>query len=303
MSTPPGRMIERDGCAIHVWSSGEQHEGTTVVVEAGMGCCSLDWSIARPLIAEFANVVTYDRPGYGFSAASDAPRDAATIVDELRALLTSLGHRPPYLAVGHSFGGWVMRLFARTYADEVAGLVLLDPGHEDWWSPEHFPEVWPSDWDRAVKSMGTARNLARVGILGLFARLGLVPGLAREVMKRLPADVRKVFRDKVFGVSTFDTWLQEAAFLEQTRQQVRAAPALRADLPLRVLIRGQPLPTPRGLAAGAYEQPHRVLMRALAAQSSRGAARVVEGAEHNIQVWNPSEVAIAVREVSQSLEA
>ena len=65
----------------------------------------------------------------GRSAATSNGRDGATIVAELRALLSARGVRPPYLLVGHSAGGLYMQLFARLHPDEVAGLVLVDPTH------------------------------------------------------------------------------------------------------------------------------------------------------------------------------
>ncbi len=54
------------------------------------------------------------------------------MVEELRELLIATGHEPPYVLVGHSLGGTVMDLFARTHPDEVAGLVLVDSRHHTY---------------------------------------------------------------------------------------------------------------------------------------------------------------------------
>ncbi|MBK6812278.1 MAG: alpha/beta fold hydrolase [Sandaracinaceae bacterium] len=76
--------------------------------------------------------VRYSRPGYGASDATSAPRDPARIVEDLRALLEARGYAPPYVLVGHSFGGTYMELFAKAHPDEVAALVLVDPRHRDF---------------------------------------------------------------------------------------------------------------------------------------------------------------------------
>jgi pimeloyl-ACP methyl ester carboxylesterase len=105
---------------------------TTVVFEAGLGNDWTSWEpVANELSAE-ARVFAYSRPGYGHSEPSERARDAANIVEDLRALLASHGYAPPYVLVGHSFGGAYMELFAKAHPEEVDGLVLVDPRHRDF---------------------------------------------------------------------------------------------------------------------------------------------------------------------------
>ena len=54
------------------------------------------------------------------------PRTATALVTEWHDLLTTAGVPAPYLLVGHSIGGLFTVLYARTYPDEVAGMVLVD---------------------------------------------------------------------------------------------------------------------------------------------------------------------------------
>lgn len=89
-----------------------------------------------------------------------APRSGATVVAELRELLARAGVAPPYVLVGHSLGGLYTSLYARTYPQEVAGLVWLDSMHPDQierckeylpvdeCDPEHYP--W---WVRTLIDM------------------------------------------------------------------------------------------------------------------------------------------------------
>jgi pimeloyl-ACP methyl ester carboxylesterase len=102
----------------------------TVILESGLGDTLEVWNAVQPLIAAgCARTLAYNRAGYLGSDPSDAPRDSATIVSELRAELQRQKMKPPYVLVGHSLGGLYMQYFARNYPKEVAGLVLVDSTH------------------------------------------------------------------------------------------------------------------------------------------------------------------------------
>src|SRR5262249_10342573 len=90
-------------------------------------------------VARFTRVCAYDRPGTMLDldqrSRSDPvpmPRTLSEIVADLHALLTTAGLAPPYVLVGHSLGGMVVRMYASEYPDEVAGLVLVDAGEEEY---------------------------------------------------------------------------------------------------------------------------------------------------------------------------
>jgi pimeloyl-ACP methyl ester carboxylesterase len=102
----------------------------TVILESGLGDTLEVWKSVQPLIATgCARTLSYNRAGYLGSDNSNDPRDAQTIVAELRAELTRQRLKPPYVLVGHSLGGLYMQYFARNYPQEVAGLVLVDSTH------------------------------------------------------------------------------------------------------------------------------------------------------------------------------
>jgi len=105
---------------------------TTVVFESGLGADWTPWTPVATEVAAQARAFAYSRPGYGQSDPSPEPRDAAHIVADLRALLAARGIAPPYVLVGHSFGGAYMELFAKAYPEEVVGVVLVDPRHRDF---------------------------------------------------------------------------------------------------------------------------------------------------------------------------
>src|SRR5262245_52891971 len=103
----------------------------TVIFESGFGDTLDIWKDIQPRIADHcARTLAYTRAGYlGSDPANDGPRDAATVVAELRAELQKRNIPPPYVLVGHSLGGLYMQYFARNFPGEVAGLVLVDSTH------------------------------------------------------------------------------------------------------------------------------------------------------------------------------
>jgi pimeloyl-ACP methyl ester carboxylesterase len=109
-----------------------QGEGTpTVILEAGLTASALTWQAVQSGVAEFTRVCSYDRANLGRSDPAPGPRTAQNAVEDLDALLTTAHIAPPYILVGASFGGHIVRLFAAQHPGDVAGIVLVDASHED----------------------------------------------------------------------------------------------------------------------------------------------------------------------------
>jgi pimeloyl-ACP methyl ester carboxylesterase len=106
--------------------------GPTVVFESGLGQGKRTWAPVFSAIAAMTRAVAYDRAGYGQSERSKQSRDGLQIVLELRDMLQTENIAPPYVLVGHSLGGTYMKLFAKTFPDEVAGVVLVDARHAEF---------------------------------------------------------------------------------------------------------------------------------------------------------------------------
>jgi pimeloyl-ACP methyl ester carboxylesterase len=112
-----------DGHQMHINCTGEG--GPTVVMDAGLGGWSLDWSAVQPEIAKFTRVCSYDRAGLGWSEPGAAPGDAQHAVADLHSLLANSGEPGPVVLVGHSNGGLRVALYAHAYPREVVGVVLV----------------------------------------------------------------------------------------------------------------------------------------------------------------------------------
>jgi pimeloyl-ACP methyl ester carboxylesterase len=100
-----------------------------VVLEAGRNDVAASWRPVMRLLAPHVHVVAYDRAGLGGSAPSSDPLILARQVSDLASVITSAADGPCVLA-GHSWGGILVQLLARRRPELVAGLVLVDPAHE-----------------------------------------------------------------------------------------------------------------------------------------------------------------------------
>ena len=134
MEIPPGQLIDVGTHRLHLHCVGQGLP--TVVFDAALGGSSLSWTLVHPAVARFTRACTYDRAGFGWSDAGPLPRTAGRIADELHQLLRRGEVPGPYVLVGHSYGGLVMRLMAARHKEDVAGLVLIEPAvPEEWATP------------------------------------------------------------------------------------------------------------------------------------------------------------------------
>jgi len=177
----------------------------TVLFEAGIGATHLNWRAIQEAIAESSCAVAYDRCGLGWSSRSRTARTPGNIATELHQMLERAGLKPPFILVGHSFGGLVMRRYALLYPEEVAGVVLIDPMRCDQWPPLDPTKQAHLDLGRRLirfampfASLGFARLLVSL----LFHRashvsdqiVGAAGAQKLHVLTRIKTEVRKMPR-------------------------------------------------------------------------------------------------------------
>ena len=126
---------------------GERNGKPTVILDAGYGDFFKAWDSVIEDISLLTNVLIYDRAGLGKSETSANPRTSREMVKELKELLIEAKIKPPYILVGHSFGGVNMRMFATEFQHEVCGLVLVDSTPEDY--RERFLPTMSPDFQQA----------------------------------------------------------------------------------------------------------------------------------------------------------
>ncbi len=156
----------------------EQGAGSpTVIFEAGIAATNLNWRHLQEMVSQFAATASYDRAGLGWSSPSRSKRTPGNIAVELHELLQKAGIKPPYVMVGHSFGGLVVRRFALLYPEEVSSVVLVDPMRCEEWPP--LDPAKQAMIDRGAKLANVAIPITRFGltrlaVTSLFCRSGRV---------------------------------------------------------------------------------------------------------------------------------
>ena len=200
-----------------------------VVLESGIHDSSDPWTLTQtepPVVsspavfsgvAHFTRVCRYDRPGTirytdppaltTRSTPVKMPRTLPGLASDMRKLLRRSGIRGPYMLVGHSFGGMIVRLFAQTYPSKVAGLVFVDAFGTNI-RGLFGPELWPSyvellnhpgtpfdsnprfetiDIDGAIDAILRARELPRIplAVMSKTEPFATTPGVSPAILSKL----------------------------------------------------------------------------------------------------------------------
>ena len=124
------RMVDLNEFQIHIKETGKGRPA--VIIEAGLGSGYDAYDTLQTAISHITKVLSYDRPGLGESSKSPNLRTLPNYTNELRLLLLKEMIDPPYILVGHSLGGLIMRYYAHKYPNEVVGLVLIDCIPDGW---------------------------------------------------------------------------------------------------------------------------------------------------------------------------
>ena len=299
---PPGRLIDVGGFRLHLNCLGDASR--TVIFDAALGASSISWTLVQRQVAAFARACTYDRAGFGWSDAGPLPRTAGAIAQELHKLLIRAGEPSPYVLVGHSFGGLVMRLFAARHPELVGGLVLVDPAH---------PEDWIDPAAEELANIARGRRLCRQGELA--ARFGVARAVVALVnagalsparvlvrvvsrgglqrhdesilapMWKLPAEVRRPLRQFWSQPKFFEALGSQIDVIRTSAAEVLQASSTFGDLPVVTLSCATPSPAKRQR------------QEALAARSTRGSHVIAAHSGHWIPLDEPEIVVKVIHDV------
>ncbi|MBP2478897.1 pimeloyl-ACP methyl ester carboxylesterase [Crossiella equi] len=211
----------------------------TVVFEAGLAASRSFWGLVQPGVAEFATAVSYDRSGLGRSAASTGARGLRSLAADLAGLLDQLGDGP-FVLVGHSWGGVVVRAAAALRPDRVQGLVLVDPTDE-------LCDLLFTEQVRRTERVGQriTMALARLRLLGLTYRRAIAP---------LPTAARRDMRREAFTVGVARTRAAELASVVADLTWLREEPPNLSGIPVTVISGALNSPgMPRNVRTAATE--------------------------------------------------
>jgi pimeloyl-ACP methyl ester carboxylesterase len=221
---PPGQLVDVGGYRLHINCTGSG--SPTVVIDAGLGDWSTSWGFVQAKVAKTTRVCTYDRAGMGWSDAGPLPRDAAQFAQELHTLLQNANIPGPYVMVGHSMGGFVVRVFAHDYSSEVSGVVLIES-----MNPRQIAEP-------ATEGQPQPNLQSRVySVLTGLARVGAVRMLARPVMNILSPQIvpnENAYYSRFAHPQTMQTTRDESLGLSASGAEAAVVKSF-GDLPLIVL--------------------------------------------------------------------
>jgi pimeloyl-ACP methyl ester carboxylesterase len=143
--------IDVGGHGLQIYCAGTSGGRPMILMDSGWGQDSGVWIGVQGYLGDYRSC-GYNRAGYDPSDSGPEPRDSRQIATEMYNLLHNAGYYPPYVLVGHSFGGANIRMFAAMYPDEVAAMVFIDPAHEDYKTVDDA-EI------RRAESRGLASNI------------------------------------------------------------------------------------------------------------------------------------------------
>jgi pimeloyl-ACP methyl ester carboxylesterase len=279
---PPGQMIDAGGHRLHLLVQGE---GTpTVILDAGMVSFSSNWAWVQPEVAKATRVVAYDRAGLGWSDPGPQPRDAQHSARELHTALGNARINGPYVLVGHSYGGLVMRAFADLYPDEAAGMVLVDASHPDQWA--NIPA------SRNGQTLANVQKIMR--LLGQFGLFRLFQKEAETLAAGLPP--RQYAEIKAFCMTPAALAVSSNALSiwdSMTRPQINNARSL-GDMPLVVLSVTE---------QAMYAEVLTRLQNELPALSSNSQPVTAHGATHENLVSNREHAQVVTDAILRVVEA
>lgn len=271
---PPGQLTNVGEYNMHIYCTGEG--SPTVILEAGLNDFFVSWSKVQPEIARVTRVCSYDRAGLGWSEASPYPRTSAVMAEELHTLLTNTGIEGPYILVGHSFGGIVLRHFFHQHPNEVMGIVLVDSAHEDQLARLPFIK------DSADAFVSQFRRLSAISSFGLMA---LSPATIPN--RGFPQATYKQYQAVLATTDYFDNAIAESTTFYSGTSSMK--PSDMGDLPLIVLSHGL-ADTTSGVHSAQqnqFEQEWSKMQAELTGLSSNSKQVIAEKSGHYIQLDQP----------------
>jgi pimeloyl-ACP methyl ester carboxylesterase len=267
---PPGQLIDLGGYRLHLYCTGQG--SPTVILDFGLDGSYLDWFRVQPELARFTRVCSYDRAGYGWSDPSPRRRIPSEMVEELGKALELAGEKPPYVVVGHSFGGFDALMFAHKNASEVAGVVLVDSTHPD--QRVNF------GWRKRIW-LRTMQLTMPFGLPRWRQWCGTGPAEIRGTKTELEC------RSKVWATN----YAQQAAF-DESAAEVRKLAAL-GEMPLAVISRDPKRPVANADSEERWQKMQVDLLRL----STRSRQVIAEGSDHSVPINRPDVVVSAIAEM------
>jgi pimeloyl-ACP methyl ester carboxylesterase len=286
----PGTLHDVDnGRRLHLLCSGQG--SPTVVIEAGASSFAIDFTLVQRELQKSHRVCAYDRAGHGWSDPLP-PFTPAKDAQDLHALLAAAKEPAPYVLVGASRGGLLIRGYLAAHPSEVAGLVFVDPGTED--------RLFGMVRGQAIAIAEMTPEQMRSTIPGSSVRVPRRPVQKGAPFDKLPAEL---YQQRLLLDERLISLMPEVLTPEQLGAYQESERAFLASL-LATRKTGTPLgdrPTVVLSRGSDRNQERENVHIALARLSTNSRHSVVGGAGHEIHLFEPAAVVVAINDVLDAI--
>jgi pimeloyl-ACP methyl ester carboxylesterase len=278
-------VVLPDGRRIKIKCAGSG--SPAVILQGGLGWLERpSWSKVQPEVSRFARVCAYDPAGTGDSDPGPLPRDGAHLVTDLHTLLLAAGEKPPYVLVGHSRGGLLIRIYTAHFPGEIAGLVFVDPSVPGQFDLLGGRDTLADGKAYFSKCLAGAKSGQMQPGGALFAECHIYP-------ESWPAVLGLAQRP-----ATWETNLSVYESFDADCAEIAATEHPPYTMPLIVLTASERNPgLTKALSEGSQREWLNASQKRLASLSTRGEQRLVDQSSHYIQIDQPAAVVKAIKDV------
>ncbi len=300
---PPGNLYDAGGHFLHLNIAGKGMPA--VIFENGSGDFSFIWDLVQPVIAKTTATVSYDRAGYAWSEEGPFPRTGEQIAYELHTALYNAGIKGPYILVGQSFGGFLVRIFARMYRNEVAGMVLVDALNEN-------EKIIINNQEVRIREMSKGRKMPEIQIMvkekmdtsllkennPLATNTSIEPPLDRLSKEDQEMQVWAQTRYSYFKAASSEMDWSPESVADMYSNKGKPVYTL-GDIPLIVISKGKGYYS--GMADSVELEKQRLTLQEELSHLSTNGKHIVDlNSGHNIHLEDPD---LVIRSIQQVIEA
>ena len=270
LGDPPGKFFNLESNKVHLHCIGK---GSPIIIfDSGVGGSHLDWIKVQSRAGKLTQACSYDRSGYGWSEMGIKPRTSKRIVDELTKILKIAKKEPPYILVGHSFGGLNMQFFARTKPEEVMGLILVDSIHAEQY--KRFEEAGIE-----IPTMNTTRFLL---------------GSKDQVTRGMPDEYKDIAYELVRSDKALSSMFNELRNMNISTEEIKNAKKM-PDIPIAVITHGRKV-----WDSARFKNMEEIwleLQTDLSNSTSKGRLLIANGSGHHIHLEEPELILSEIKSI------
>ncbi|MFH1050216.1 MAG: alpha/beta hydrolase [bacterium] len=264
-----------------------------VVIEPDCGGLSLEWEDIQRELSKHTTVISYDRAGYAESPASKNPRISPQIAEELYIMLKNSGVTGPYVLVGHGMGGLYVQHFAKMFANEVAGMLLVDSRTE---FDDEFDKLEIPNYQKIMSHQTKINNFRTYSEMEKPEFQKTVIPYILSVYKNESDPFKDAFIEFQSEQSFYRTILNELGARDESLKYIRQL-SIFTNIPVKVLCHDFEVMVQLSKNFGVPEEESRIAeelwlknSKDLLNLSTNSEFEIIKGSGHNIHIDKPEAI-------------